>query len=268
MTFIQEDSKDIVCSPKQLDIDLNDLPEGVTIIIEKNSSSKSPKPKKLSPAFLLKFITWITRRVPRKFSCDVLFWPAILLIVGVGSYYLFEMDLFKKVSIPTTGITQRQKQNSVIFPLQGHTRSSARLTSKVGDPRPLGCRENCRTHDGNDYVAPGTMKAIAISDGYIARPEEARNIGLILNSGRNPPSVGHILSIVIKHKGKTLLVRYVHLDAPVKHFKPGELVKQGQFLAEITRTWAGSSAPHLHLEVYGLQNNRWSRLDSEKIFDF
>jgi murein DD-endopeptidase MepM/ murein hydrolase activator NlpD len=267
MASTQESSRDIAYSPKQFDIDLNNLPEGVTIIIEKGSSGKSSKPKKLSPAFLLKLIAWITR-VPRKLSYDVLFWPTIFLLVGVGSYYLFEIDLFKEVSIPTTGITQRQKQNSVIFPLQGHTRSSARLTSKVGDPRPLGCRKNCRTHDGNDYVAPGTMKAIAISDGYIARPEEARNIGLILNSGTNPPSVGHILSIVIEHKGETLLVRYVHLDAPVKHFKPGESVKQGQLLAEITRTWAGSSAPHLHLEVYGLQGNRWSLLDSEKIFDF
>lgn len=257
-----------------LDIDPSTLPDGVSIVIQKNSSGFAPSPakpqKKINFKIFLGFLNSLAKKAGTLFPGEELVWIAIFSIVLSGGYFLFSSDL--KLTVPNTGITEsiaqrfKQENTSLKFPLKGYSRKDVRLTSPIGEPRPLRCTSGCRKHAGNDYAAPN-MTAIAMADGHIARPEEALDLGLMLNSQHNsPPSVGHILSLVFEYKGKTYLARYVHLDQPLKQFKPGDKIQKEQELARITKAWAGSSGAHLHLELYKKEGNSWNQVDSEDYF--
>lgn len=256
------------------DIDPSTLPEGVSIVIQKNSSGFISSPKKTSKKINFKFFSGVLASFVQKASKllpgEELIWIGVFAVAMSGSYFFFSSDI--SLDIPDTGITAsiaqrfRQENASIEFPLKGYKRSDVRLTSPIGQARPLGCTVGCRRHAGNDYVAPN-MVAIAIADGHIARSEEVLDLGLMLNSKPgNPPSVGHILSLVFEYENNTYLARYVHVDEPLKEFRPGDKIKKGQELAKITRKWAGSSGAHLHFELYQKEGNSWKQKDSENYF--
>lgn len=258
-----------------LDIDPSTLPDGISIIIQKNSSGNISPPgkpqKKINLKIFLGFLGSLTKKASNLLPGEELIWAGVFGIVLLGGYFLFSSDI--NLELPGTGITSRitqgvgqEKNTSLKFPLKGYERGQVRLTSPIGETRPLGCRSGCRQHAGNDYSAPN-MTAIAVADGHIAREEEVLDLGLMLNSkSGKPPSVGHILSLIFEHKGNTYLARYVHLDEPIKQFKPGDKIERGQELAKITKKWAGSSGAHLHFELYQKEGNSWKQTDSENYF--
>jgi hypothetical protein len=68
------------------------------------------------------------------------------------------------------------------FPVNstGEVGSNVRRSSPAGSPRPVNCKENCRTALGDTYVAlEGEMTAVAIAEGRMARQTGMR---LFLNA--------------------------------------------------------------------------------------
>lgn len=160
--------------------------------------------------------------------------------------------VLSKLKSALSGNNSEVTKSETYFPLaNANVNQNLRISSRVGAIRPLGCTKNCRRHQGNDYVtADGTqMKAIAVADGHITRREEFPEFTLGFLHVNSP--VGGVVSITSEINGKLYIFRYVHLDGPaLSGFKPGQRVTAGQFLDTITITFPGSSAAHLHLEVY------------------
>lgn len=133
-----------------------------------------------------------------------------------------------------TTTNKNQITNKLIFPLAGFSGQTKLAGSIPGDCRPLGRCDY--KHAGADYgAAPGTP-VLSIEDGTI-------------NELKPDSAVGGVIGI--KSKNKNEIYRYVHLNRDyLRQFKIGQSVAKGSVIGLVGPTFAGSSAPHLHLERY------------------
>ncbi|NEO59226.1 MAG: M23 family metallopeptidase [Moorea sp. SIO4G2] len=153
----------------------------------------------------------------------------------------------------------------LVFPIKEIPthRSHLYITAKTGECRPLGlCRKlgvvnskrrpkGTRNHDGYDYgvrhILEKRKKATIIS------PYDAEIIELRPDAGS-----GGYIALKYVYQGRTYKMRLVHLDRePLRRLKVRQKVKAGDYLTTLSTAWPGSSAAHLHLEIYVWANGRW-----------
>ncbi|MCL1474455.1 peptidoglycan DD-metalloendopeptidase family protein [Argonema antarcticum] len=148
---------------------------------------------------------------------------------------------------PSVKTAPAKYAGKLVFPLGRKSFATTRITDLPGSPRPNG-----RIHAGIDLAAYQNDVVAVLPGAVVELKPDSR--------------VGGIIGIESKWRGKTVKLRYVHLErGPLRSFSLGDKVQAGQKLSYIKSNFPGSSGPHLDLEVYVNGELQWRPQDFLKL---
>jgi len=108
-------------------------------------------------------------------------------------------------------------------------------------------------HNGVDYAAAIGTPVYAVADGKVIFSGPSS----IKASNGEPGGGGYIIKIRHRVEGKWISSSYMHLNKGSLKVRKGEIVTEGQLIANTGNSGA-STGPHLHFEIQNGKEYVWS----------